>query len=369
MDLTRRQLLQSAAIGTGLPLALSAQAVSSTPQSPLGAPGLFKGRVAAIEHPGSIDGGQYQAAAVKEMMRRGMRSLTGESDWAAAWKKFVRPGERVGIKVNPVGQPHVISAPEVLREIVDGLESAGIKRADIVVYDRYRDQFLKAGFDKWAPGTKWSAACKDYDDIQLDIEGYDPSHYVDFPVTLAGYDARVDKHRRSYAAKFITQEVDKLINLCVLKDHQSAGVTLALKNLSHGLVNNVCRSHSTKTMNTCGPFIPAVVAMPVIRYKTVLHVLDGIKGLYHGGPGAKPQFVWDHKAMYFATDPVALDHVGWRVIDEKRKEVGKATLALDRPDQFSTFVSRQPEHVEIAGAMGLGEWEWGKIEVRRERLG
>ena len=35
------------------------------------------------------------------------------------------------------------------------------------------------------------------------------------------------------------REVNKLINLPVLKDHQSAGVTLALKNLSHGLVNNV----------------------------------------------------------------------------------------------------------------------------------
>ena len=347
---------------------MSAQTVSSTPPNELGAPGLFKGRVAAVEHPGSIIGGQYQPAAIKEMMHRGMRSLTGEGDWAKGWKKFVQPGERVGIKVNPVGAPHVISAAEVVREIVDGLESAGVKRENIVVYDRYRDQFTKAGFDKWAPGTRWSAAVKDYDDIQLDPEGYDLAHYVDFPVTLAGYDARVDKHRRSYAAKFITQEVDKLINLCVLKDHQSAGVTLALKNLSHGLVNNVCRSHSTRTMNTCGPFIPAVVSLPVIRYKTVLHVLDGVKGLYHGGPGAKPEFVWEHKTMYFATDPVALDHVGWRVIDEKRKSVGKPTLALDRPDKFSTFVSRQPEHVEIAGAMGLGVWEWEKIEVKREKV-
>ena len=65
-------------------------------------------------------------------------------------------------------------------------------------------------------------------------------------------------------------------------------MTLALKNLSHGLVNNVCRSHSSSTLNTCGQFIPAVVSMPVIRNKTVLHVLDGVKGLYHGGPGARP---------------------------------------------------------------------------------
>src|SRR5208337_5076994 len=124
--------------------------------------------------------------------------------------------------------------------------------------------------------------------------------------------------RRSYAAQFITREVNKLINVPVLKDHQSAGVTLALKNLSHGLVNNVNRSHRTTSLNACNAFIPAVVAMPVIRNKTVLHILDGVKGVYHGGPGAPPQFVWEHKTLYFATDPVALDHIGWEVIAAKR---------------------------------------------------
>ncbi len=108
--------------------------------------------------------------------------------------------------------------------------------------------------------------------------------------------------------------------------------------------------------------------MPVIRNKAVLHILDGIKGLYHGGPGAKPQFVWEHQTMYFATDPVALDHIGWKVIDDKRVAVGKPRLVDDKPDNFSHFVHRQPEHVEIAGALGLGEWDEKKIDLRRINL-
>jgi hypothetical protein len=275
----------------------------------------------------------------------------------------------VGIKVNPVGDPHVISAAEVVREIIAGLNAAGIKNKDIVVYDRYRDQFFKAGFDKWLPeGVRTSSAAKDYDDVQHAIEGYDPDHYMDMALTLPGYDVNNLTARRSYAAQFITKEVNKLINLPVLKDHQSAGVTLALKNLSHGLVNNVCRSHSSNTLNTCGSFIPAVVSMPVIRNKTVLHVLDGIKGLYHGGPGSRPQFVWEHRTMYFATDPVSLDHICWKVIDAKRVAAGMKPVDEDRPDKFSTFLSRQPEHVEIAGGLGLGEWNEAKIDLRRIRL-
>ena len=106
----------------------------------------------------------------------------------------------------------------------------------------------------------------------------------------------------------------------------------------------------------------------MIRNKTVLHVMDGIKALYHGGPGARPQFVWEHKTMYFATDPVAMDRIGWAAIDAKRAEVGMKSIALDRPDEFSRFLNRQPEHVEIAGAMGLGEWDLGKIEHKKVAL-
>jgi uncharacterized protein (DUF362 family) len=188
---------------------------------------------------------------------------------------------------------------------------------------------------------------------------------MDMALTLPGYSVDNLTARRSYAARFITREVNKLVSVPVLKDHQSAGVTLALKNLSHGLVNNVSRSHSSPSLNACNAFIPAVVAMPVIRNKAVLHILDGVKGVYHGGPFSRPQFVWEHSTLYFATDPVALDHIGWDVIDAKRVSVGMNKLVESPTDQFSTFVHRQPEHVEIAGALGLGEWDRAKIDLRK----
>src|SRR5713226_1036263 len=369
---TRRHCL--GAMGSTLAVTASralagAQVSSKSDASKLAMPGLFRGRVVAVEHPGCILEGRYQAEPVQQMMRKGMTDLTGAAGWVDAWRLFVEPGDVVGIKVNPVGQPHVISAAEVVREIIAGLNAAGVKNKDIVVYDRYRAQFFKAGFDKWLPeGVRTSSAAEDYEDVQQAIEGYDPDHYMDMALTLPGYDINNLTARRSYAAHFITKEVNKLINLPVLKDHQSAGVTLSLKNLSHGLVNNVCRSHASNTLNACGSFIPAVVSMPVIRNKAVLHVLDGVKGLYHGGPGSRPQFVWEHKTLYFATDPVALDHICWKAIDEKRATMGLKPVAEDRPDKYSTFLSRQPEHIEIAGAMGLGEWNESKIDLRRNRL-
>jgi len=57
------------------------------------------------------------------------------------------------------------------------------------------------------------------------------------------------------------------------------------------------------------------------------------------------------------------------VIDAKRLSVGMKKLVEDTPDQFSTFVHRQPEHVEIAGALGLGAWDRAKIDLRQLQAG
>jgi len=106
----------------------------------------------------------------------------------------------------------------------------------------------------------------------------------------------------------------------------------------------------------------------VIREKAVLHICDGVKASYHGGPSAKPQFMWEHKTMYFASDPVALDKTGLKAIDAKRGVVGMASIALSKPDAASTYLNCQVEHIEIAGQLGLGVFDDKKIDVRRFAL-
>jgi uncharacterized protein (DUF362 family) len=309
------------------------------------------------------------------MVERGMAELTGAPAASAAWRTLFGPGDVVGIKVNPVGFPHIYSASEVLRPVIDGLREAGVKPRDIVVYDRYRDQFQKAGFERWLPeGVRWMAASARYLDVQMDMDGYDRDVFMEMPLVNPAYAkdySLSDRHaRRSYVAKFLTKEVNKLVNLCVLKHHQAAGVTLALKNLSHGLVNNVNRSHVSNTANVTGTFIPAVVDTPVFRQKVTLHILDGIKAAYHGGPGPKTgKYLWAHRTLYFATDPVALDKIGWKAIDAKRAEVGRPPIALLKPDQDSTRLNCQVEHIELAGNIGLGVFDDAKIDVRTIRLG
>lgn len=355
-------------------LAASAQLAGRTARAAagkLGLPGLFPGRVISVHHPGSVIDRKFQAGPIQQMMRRGMVELTSAPDWIAAWRMFFEPGDVVGIKVNPVGQPDVISSPEVLHEIIAGLNQAGVKNKNIVVYDRYRQQFLRAGFNKWLPeGVREDWAAQDYQENQLGMDGYDPDHYMEMMLAKPGQDPSDPHVRRSYVCQFLTQRVNKLVNLAVLKHHQSAGVTLCLKNLSHGLVNNVNRSHSSSTLNACGVFIPAVVSVPVIRDKVVLNILDGTLGMWHGGPGGRRgKYVWEHRTIYFGTDPVAVDKQGWAAIDVQRARMGMASVALSKPDADSTFLNCQPEHIEIAGALGLGVFDDKKIVHKQIQLG
>lgn len=366
MTVRRRDMLRMAAAATAAELASISRASAG---GPLGIPGLYPGRVVATEHSSSIVGGVFQSEPIRQMMERGMMELTGAPDWASAWRQFFSPGDVVGIKLNGVGMPRVVSCREVFTLIVDGLTTAGVRLEDIVAYERYQSYIPGAGFESWLPtGVQMAWAVPAYDDIQQSIEGYDPSHYVDLPLVLPGQSLGDSTARRSFAATFISQRVTKLVNLACLKDHQAAGVTLCLKNLSHGLVNNVSRSHASTTSPSLDWFIPAVVSMPVIRSKAVLHILDGIRGVFHGGPGAYPEFVWEHRAMYFGTDPVAVDRIGWKQIDRQRLGFGMLSVSDAAPDRYAVYASRQPEYIELAGAAGLGIADDSKIDLRTIRL-
>jgi uncharacterized protein (DUF362 family) len=335
-----------------------------------GIPGPYRGKVIAVQNSRCLRKGAYQFEPIQAMVSRGMCELTGAPEAPDAWRKFFAPGDVVGIKLNPVGRPFVCSSPEMLRAIVEGLQSAGVKPSNIVVYERYLEIIDDTGLQKWLPeGVRLAHASLKYDGVQQDIDGYDPEHYVELPFTLPGYDVNDKKAIRSYAALFLTQQVDKLINLPVLKSHNGAGVTLALKNLSHGLVNNVCRSHEGPNLRIA-EFTPAVVSMPVIRQKTVLNILDATRGLYHGGPGImRDDFVWEHKTVYFGTDPVAIDRVGLNVIEAQRKKKRLRPVGAYATDELWTSPYRQPEHIDNAGKAGLGEADLAKIDLKAVSLG
>ncbi len=366
MTIQRRDVLRHSITVAAAALAQSRSKAST--RKP-GMPGAFPGRVIEVAHPGCIVGNAYQAGPIRQMMQKGLVELTQAPSWSDAWRTLFEKGDVVGIKVSPVGGANFCSDRLVLQEILSGLKEAGVPSRDVIVFSRYRAEIKEAGIDKWLPpGVRWDAPSEQYDEIQHDMGGYDSQHFMEMALIKPGEDFNDPHMRRSYVSRIVTQQVTKFINLPVLKHHQSAGVTIALKNMSHGMVNNVNRSHVTATLNACGVFIPSVVSLPVIREKAALHICDAVKAGYHGGPGTRGPYIWEHKTMYFATDPVALDKTGLKVIDAKRQQVGMQPIALSKPDKDSHFLNCQVEHIEIAGILGLGVFDDAKIELKRFNL-
>ena len=360
---TRRRLFQTALLAA----TARGQSAAVESESRLGLPGPYPGRVIAVQHPASIVSGTYQAQPIEDMMRKGMMELTGAPGWVDAWRVFFEPGDVVAIKVCPVGGRAICSDGLVLNQIVAGLKQAGVRTGDIIVYNRYRREMFSAGIPRWLPrGVRLSWASEAYNRIQHDIDGYDPETFVELALAMPGQDIREERVRRSYVAKLLVKQVNKVINVPVLKHHDCAGVTIALKNLSHGFVNNVERSHARPPLlNATGTFIPAILNLPVFRQKVVLNIVDGVRALWEGGPGGRPEFIWEHKTMYFGTDPVALDKTGWKVIDRKRAEKGLPPVAESKANSVSRFSFPQVEHIELAGVLGLGEFDDARIEVKR----
>jgi hypothetical protein len=378
--------------GTALPLVtgLNVSAQEKTPvakDGELGVPGPYPGRVIEVRKPGMISKDVRNRAAIQSAVDRGMKDLTGADDAVGAWKRFFEPGDVVGVKMNPVGNPLANSSNELMLAVIDGLKAAGVKTKDIIVFERYRDEFIGAKMHEAVPdGIAWTGLGIAYNQKQIDIKGddletgnldrvtgYDPDEFMTMELVMAGLDPKDERTRRSHLGLLVTRRVNKLVLLPVLKDHGSAGVTGALKNMSHGLVNNVCRSHGTPDTNVCNQFIPQVVSHPIIRKKCVLQIMDGIKGVYQGGPGAsRPEWTWENNALFFATDPVAMDHVAWRYIDAKRKEkglapvgaVGKLGLDADREG----FDIRQPQHIRLAAHLGLGIFDFDSPRGRRHSI-
>ena len=95
-------------------------------KSPLGMPGLFPGRIVEVTDSRSIVRNRVSQPVVREMIERGMKELTGERSASAAWAKFLEPSDVVGIKINPSGAPACCSSPEIVREIINGVQSAGV---------------------------------------------------------------------------------------------------------------------------------------------------------------------------------------------------------------------------------------------------
>jgi uncharacterized protein (DUF362 family) len=222
-----------------------------------------------------------------------------------AWSKLVRSGDTVSLKVNTLGGRGISTNVHLVEAICERLQEAGVRAGDIVVWDRDSEEMERAGFHLAVGGDRVQCYGTDRVGYEEDLSAWG---------NVGGC-----------LSKILTRHSNVLINVPVLKDHDGAGVTIALKNM-YGVIHNPNKYHP----NGCNPYVADLNMLPEIRSKMRLTICDATTAMYEGGPGYKLEHSWNANTLLVSTDPVALDYTGWKMIERKRAEKKWKTLEAEQ---------------------------------------
>ncbi len=323
----RRRTLAGLAALAATPLARAAEAFlpgpapapRSAPSRPVVAVGRRQGLVTAT---GAVDPKLLEAALGAAVARAG-----GEATPVAAMRKLFKPTDVVGIKVNSLGGRGVSTRPEVALQLAAFLQAAGVAADRIYVWDRTDRELRAAGYAvSTGPGVRVFGTNEDFDE-----------RLVEWGPSASRFD------------RVLANELTAVISCTHLKDHGLAGASLTMKNW-YGAIHNPNKLHD----DGCAPYVPHLVACPMIHEKLRLNVLDGAVAQCHGGPGRAPRWAWPYGGFLASTDPVAADAIGRQVLEDRRKEVGLPPLAAE---------GREPRYIADAARLGLGVADLRRIET------
>jgi uncharacterized protein (DUF362 family) len=330
-SLSRRAFVGSAAVGAAAVAAVlsssrdgNASLAASPPPGfvPLAVPG----KIVKVTKAGSLQAnGLYpKPDDAKAMLEKAMYEFTGTTSLGAAFGKFVHKDDKVAVKVNGIAKGKKFGTNKELVDVVlAGLIEAGVPPTSIVVYEQFFGHLAGTRVDQNNVPKGVKTMCHTNKDM---LSPKVP--FADGKSTIETQFCRP------------LMEATAVINVSLIKDHSICGYTGLLKNMTHGSIDNPSKHHQHKA----SPQIAKIYAHEAIKSRVRLHVTDGYKIMYDGGPVEVVSFV-PHESVYVTTDPVAMDALGWELVDKIRAEKGMKSLK---------DVGREPGYIVAAGDLGLG---------------
>ena len=263
----------------------------------------------------AVMGGEHEI-----MFEKGIAALGG-------MKNFVKTGQTVVVKPN-IGwdRPPELGSnthPGLVGRIVQECLAAGAK--DVFVFDKTCDNWQKAYATSGIEKAAKDAGAKV-------ITGDSESNYkeVSIPKGKSLKNAKVHE-------KII--ECDVFINVPVLKHHDGAKISLAMKNLM-GIVWDRRYWHNND-LQQC------IADMASYR-KPDLNIIDGYRVLKRNGPkGRSVEDVSLEKTQIISTDIVAADAAAARIFGSEPETIA---------------------HIKIANEMGFGVMDLSKLNINRIRI-
>ena len=271
--------------------------------------------------------------AAKEMLTRAMTELTGKADLPTAIQQFIHKDDIVLVKINGIAKQNMGTNKELVLPFLEGMIAAGIPAQNITVMEQYGD-FLagtRVNAQNVPAGVK----------VVTHNNGNATMDYRLIPGTGTS----------TKFVKYVT-EATAIVSFALIKDHGICGYTGQLKNMTHGCSINPHDFH----VHHASPQIAQMYNQDVIKSRMRLNITDAFKVMADGGPlWKRPEMVKPHEAVYVTTDPVAMDVVGWEIVEKLRADLNLKSL---------TDAGREPAYIKAAADLGLGVGDRSKITVK-----
>lgn len=227
-----------------------------------------------------------------ESLEEGLCIALNKPTAAAAWQSILRKDDKILLKCNCADADRLFTSQTMAEVLIGSLLDAGFEPARITLLEA-------------TVRTAWA------EDLARPEFGWTPKVY----------DFGSGQEQLLKAAA----EATAIINVPFLKSHRIAGMTGCLKNLSHGLIRRPGLYHA----NQCCPYIPDIVALPEIRSKLRLHVMNALRIIYDTRTDRARDPIDAASALVIGTDPVAVDTVGQTVLDAMRLEKGLKPITAE----------------------------------------
>ncbi|HQK93483.1 MAG TPA: DUF362 domain-containing protein [Armatimonadota bacterium] len=260
-----------------------------------------------------------------EVIDHAMMWFVGADSAEKAWRSLFGSDERIGLKPNGLGGIELSTSEALSAYVVDRLTGIGVKRENIIAWEQNAGFIANCGIPVDEP--PWG--------IQAVITG----DALGQRVTHGTVDQRL--------TSVVTDRVDAIVNLPILKDHAMSGVTLSMKN-HYGTVEAPSALHGNFRDH-----LADLASVPAIRDKTRLILCDMTHCVVDGGPMGSPHFF--PGAIMVASDMAAHDALGTAILEEERKERNMPSLAQ---------VGKPPTFLAAAQERGVGIADLAEVNAK-----
>jgi hypothetical protein len=366
----------------------------SAPDAPAPPPPRTLSPVIWTERPDAVQRFNVNNEMARQMVDSAILKLTSASDLGTAWTRLgITPKDIVGIKITTIGGPLFSSHHAIVQAICDGLLAAGLSPSHIIIWDKNASDMRSAGYQLTNPTDSHVGIASVFPGT-----GYDPdaiyknqllgtliwgdSEFIRHDDDLAEAASEAVKNKgfgntpavaaaagdsdllsgssapqtsnRSHFARMVSSICTKIINVPVLSDNGYIGINGCMGSLALGCVDNDRRFQGDPTFGD--PAICEILSNDLIRRKVVLHILDALIAEYAGGPRFDPQFTKSIGAIYVSRDPVAIDSLVLKRLEQWR--------AADKQGRIDP-IGKTASHVHSAASFDLGTDDPSRIQLLR----